>query len=221
MRTSAWEYTARARATRAFCPPDRVTPFSPISVPSPPGSCSKSAVRAHPLITSAYKVSSKRLPNKMFSRTVAFKIHGDCAHKAMRPLRVMNPSTGARSPTMAWMSPDLPLPTGPMIAVRHPRPGISTLNFFSSSTRSLSAGAGHFRWHSWKITAGPPWRGAASGRSGRSAAIRKDTRRLQATRASAMLDRTFGNMVRGKRRMLKTATPTKATSGVIVPWMST
>lgn len=43
----ALEYTARASATRAFCPPERVIPFSPISVKSPSSKINKSLSKAH------------------------------------------------------------------------------------------------------------------------------------------------------------------------------
>mmetsp|Transcript_18265 Transcript_18265/g.18339 ORF Transcript_18265/g.18339 Transcript_18265/m.18339 type:complete len:84 (+) Transcript_18265:2460-2711(+) len=43
---SAFRYTALARATRAFCPPDRLIPLSPISVSTPPGSTLISSSRA-------------------------------------------------------------------------------------------------------------------------------------------------------------------------------
>ncbi len=40
---SASAYTARASATRAFCPPDKLTPCCPISVRSPSAHCRKSS----------------------------------------------------------------------------------------------------------------------------------------------------------------------------------
>ena len=49
---SAPEYAARARETRAFCPPLRLMPFSPISVSSPFGSISRSGSRQHALTIS-------------------------------------------------------------------------------------------------------------------------------------------------------------------------
>mmetsp|Transcript_34519 Transcript_34519/g.100156 ORF Transcript_34519/g.100156 Transcript_34519/m.100156 type:complete len:85 (+) Transcript_34519:527-781(+) len=51
-RISAFAYTARARDTRCFWPPDRVTPFSPISVASPFGKASRSGVSWHARMTS-------------------------------------------------------------------------------------------------------------------------------------------------------------------------
>mmetsp|Transcript_35727 Transcript_35727/g.81978 ORF Transcript_35727/g.81978 Transcript_35727/m.81978 type:complete len:87 (-) Transcript_35727:1638-1898(-) len=51
---SAPEYTARAKDTRCFWPPERFTPFSPISVSSPLGRVCKSGSSAHALITASY-----------------------------------------------------------------------------------------------------------------------------------------------------------------------
>ena len=47
-------YAARASASRAFCPPDRLTPRSPISVASPAGSCAMSCARAQAATTVSY-----------------------------------------------------------------------------------------------------------------------------------------------------------------------
>mmetsp|Transcript_14646 Transcript_14646/g.43529 ORF Transcript_14646/g.43529 Transcript_14646/m.43529 type:complete len:129 (-) Transcript_14646:1293-1679(-) len=76
--TSARLYAARAMATRCFWPPEIVMPRSPISVPSPAGNCSKSSARQHARRTLWYHASSISEPNRMFSRTVEFKICGDC-----------------------------------------------------------------------------------------------------------------------------------------------
>mmetsp|Transcript_42270 Transcript_42270/g.85534 ORF Transcript_42270/g.85534 Transcript_42270/m.85534 type:complete len:292 (-) Transcript_42270:1615-2490(-) len=77
--TSGSAYTLRARPTRAFCPPDRLIPFSPISVLSPAGSVSKSGPRQQHSMTSRYLPSLKAFPNTTFSLRVAFMIHGCCA----------------------------------------------------------------------------------------------------------------------------------------------
>mmetsp|Transcript_64768 Transcript_64768/g.163033 ORF Transcript_64768/g.163033 Transcript_64768/m.163033 type:complete len:89 (+) Transcript_64768:2474-2740(+) len=55
---SAFAYTARARDTRCFCPPDRFTPFSPISVASPLGRASMSGSNWHAFTTLLYRSSS-------------------------------------------------------------------------------------------------------------------------------------------------------------------
>mmetsp|Transcript_64218 Transcript_64218/g.129084 ORF Transcript_64218/g.129084 Transcript_64218/m.129084 type:complete len:99 (-) Transcript_64218:89-385(-) len=70
--TSASAYTARAMATRCFCPPDRLMPFSPISVWSPSGSCCKSDVSAHASITEAYLSWLNGFPKRTLSLSVAF-----------------------------------------------------------------------------------------------------------------------------------------------------
>mmetsp|Transcript_56628 Transcript_56628/g.77191 ORF Transcript_56628/g.77191 Transcript_56628/m.77191 type:complete len:109 (+) Transcript_56628:2521-2847(+) len=54
MTTSLLAYTALARATRVFWPPERFNPRSPISVRSPPGSILMSGARAHASRTASY-----------------------------------------------------------------------------------------------------------------------------------------------------------------------
>ena len=48
------EYKALARLTLAFYPPDKLTPFSPISVASPAGNISRSLVNSQTLMHSLY-----------------------------------------------------------------------------------------------------------------------------------------------------------------------
>mmetsp|Transcript_12347 Transcript_12347/g.22061 ORF Transcript_12347/g.22061 Transcript_12347/m.22061 type:complete len:97 (+) Transcript_12347:2305-2595(+) len=73
--TSARWYTARARATRCFCPPLRLIPRSPISVWSPEGSWSRSGSRAQASSTARYQSGSCGAPKSTLSRSVAFWIH--------------------------------------------------------------------------------------------------------------------------------------------------
>ena len=56
--TSAAAYTARAMATRCFCPPESVTPRSPMMVASPPGRMSKSVWSCDALTQRAYFAAS-------------------------------------------------------------------------------------------------------------------------------------------------------------------
>mmetsp|Transcript_7147 Transcript_7147/g.16593 ORF Transcript_7147/g.16593 Transcript_7147/m.16593 type:complete len:260 (+) Transcript_7147:1756-2535(+) len=74
--TSDREYAARARLRRAFCPPDRVTPRSPISVRSPCLKLATSDARHVASSTRAYRSASRGSPNKMLSRTVALRTNG-------------------------------------------------------------------------------------------------------------------------------------------------
>ena len=72
---------ARATLTRAFCPPLRLMPLSPISVRSPSLRTSRSGSRQEALKDSSYATrtigSSYSLPKRTLSRNVALRIHGD------------------------------------------------------------------------------------------------------------------------------------------------
>mmetsp|Transcript_19610 Transcript_19610/g.28309 ORF Transcript_19610/g.28309 Transcript_19610/m.28309 type:complete len:97 (-) Transcript_19610:2274-2564(-) len=77
--TSARWYTARARATRCFWPPERLIPLSPISVMSPAGRMWRSGRRAQASSTTLYHSWSYGLPNRMLSRRVALRIQATWA----------------------------------------------------------------------------------------------------------------------------------------------
>mmetsp|Transcript_17840 Transcript_17840/g.55378 ORF Transcript_17840/g.55378 Transcript_17840/m.55378 type:complete len:500 (+) Transcript_17840:535-2034(+) len=114
-------YTARARATRCFCPPDRLMPRSPMAVKSDAESCLRSSISCDAMTVSMYHSSSKVWPKVMFSRTVAFWIHASCGTKAMGPLcTTRDPSVTSASPTIAETSVDLPEAVGPMTMVSLP-----------------------------------------------------------------------------------------------------
>mmetsp|Transcript_96394 Transcript_96394/g.297232 ORF Transcript_96394/g.297232 Transcript_96394/m.297232 type:complete len:361 (-) Transcript_96394:902-1984(-) len=76
--------TARARATRAFWPPDSVRPFSPISVASPAGRTFRSCPRAAASSAAEYLRSSSSsaassIPKRTFCRRVSLTTTGSCA----------------------------------------------------------------------------------------------------------------------------------------------
>mmetsp|Transcript_62188 Transcript_62188/g.85478 ORF Transcript_62188/g.85478 Transcript_62188/m.85478 type:complete len:174 (-) Transcript_62188:355-876(-) len=117
---SASAYTARAIATRCFCPPDRLMPFSPISVWSPAGRILRSSSRAQASRIASYLASSKGEPKRMLSLTVAFWIQATCAVYAMVPRVASVPDLGSTSPIIADSNPDFPEPVAPTTHVRDP-----------------------------------------------------------------------------------------------------
>mmetsp|Transcript_28169 Transcript_28169/g.81441 ORF Transcript_28169/g.81441 Transcript_28169/m.81441 type:complete len:82 (+) Transcript_28169:2320-2565(+) len=74
--TSGAAYTALASDTRCFCPPDIVTPLSPISVWSPAGHICRSGRKQHASRTRSYRPSLNSEPNSMFFRTVSLRMKG-------------------------------------------------------------------------------------------------------------------------------------------------
>ena len=118
--TSAAAYTALAIATLCFCPPESVTPRSPMMVPSPPGRISKSVLSCEALTHRSYFVASNGLPNKMFSRIVLFRIQACCATYATLPDTEKSPSTFGTKRFRADRNVDLPHPTLPITMVRDP-----------------------------------------------------------------------------------------------------
>ena len=78
--------TARARLTLAFYPPDRLIPFSPISVISPAGRISKSLINQHAFSVSKYLLLLYCKPNKILSFIVLFWIHAFYSTKLSDPL---------------------------------------------------------------------------------------------------------------------------------------
>mmetsp|Transcript_38462 Transcript_38462/g.115338 ORF Transcript_38462/g.115338 Transcript_38462/m.115338 type:complete len:97 (-) Transcript_38462:2456-2746(-) len=77
---SASLYTTRAMATRAFCPPLSVIPFSPISVISPSGNSRRSCSNAHVRIALRYLLSSNGSlvrPKTTLDLRVSFMTKGD------------------------------------------------------------------------------------------------------------------------------------------------
>mmetsp|Transcript_21038 Transcript_21038/g.49966 ORF Transcript_21038/g.49966 Transcript_21038/m.49966 type:complete len:244 (+) Transcript_21038:429-1160(+) len=135
--TSASWYAARANATRAFCPPLMLMPFSPISVMSPARSVSRSRSRQHTCKTWSYRWASKGAPSRMLSLRVPLKIHGCCPAYATLPDRVMLPLSFLISPRTAESSDDLPDPTFPV--TMHSSP-ISTWSVICFSAVTNSTG---------------------------------------------------------------------------------
>mmetsp|Transcript_16727 Transcript_16727/g.32515 ORF Transcript_16727/g.32515 Transcript_16727/m.32515 type:complete len:209 (-) Transcript_16727:1900-2526(-) len=132
--TSGFAYAALAKAKRAFCPPLRVTPLSPMIVFSRSWSCSKSDQRQHACKTSRKRFSSNGLPNVIFSSTVALIIQGAWGQYATETpgFRYSWPLTNASSPSNAATREDFPPPTGPTIATSWSR-WIFTLMFCKTS----------------------------------------------------------------------------------------
>ena len=80
-----FEYKALAKATLAFCPPDKFTPFSPIYVSTPfPNILISSSNEAYLIDYSSFCVSSSN-PNKMLDFIVPDRISGFCGTKAKLP----------------------------------------------------------------------------------------------------------------------------------------
>mmetsp|Transcript_26835 Transcript_26835/g.85375 ORF Transcript_26835/g.85375 Transcript_26835/m.85375 type:complete len:221 (+) Transcript_26835:278-940(+) len=119
--TSGCAYTARARLIRAFCPPETLTPRSPISVRSDAGRMARSETSAQARRVRLYRSSSKSDSKRMFSRTVRFMIKGSCVQSATAPLTTMVPATARMSPSIPDMSELLPSPIRPTIPTSSPR----------------------------------------------------------------------------------------------------
>mmetsp|Transcript_63064 Transcript_63064/g.150451 ORF Transcript_63064/g.150451 Transcript_63064/m.150451 type:complete len:203 (-) Transcript_63064:1399-2007(-) len=105
---------------RCFCPPERFTPRSPISVWSPAGRRSRSARSAHASTTLSYLAWSKTAPKRMLSRTLAFWIHACCGTYPTVVGARIAPERVRASPRSAARSVDFPHPTGPTTAVSVP-----------------------------------------------------------------------------------------------------
>mmetsp|Transcript_12052 Transcript_12052/g.29439 ORF Transcript_12052/g.29439 Transcript_12052/m.29439 type:complete len:282 (-) Transcript_12052:289-1134(-) len=111
------EYTARASDTRCFCPPDSVTPRSPISVMSPAARRSMSVRRQHASRTLPYRTGSYAFPNSMLSRRVAFSMNATwLAYATSPPTSIVVRGEMAISPMMAFIIVLFPPPTGPTTA---------------------------------------------------------------------------------------------------------
>eukprot|EP00964_Phaeocystis_antarctica_P078470 scaffold48809_cov75-Phaeocystis_antarctica.AAC.2 len=89
-------YAARASATRCFCPPDRVTPRSPMIVWSACGNAARSCRRLHASRTVKKRAASQGRPKTTLSRSDMFCTHGTCAQKAI-------PSAGSRGTPWQWV----------------------------------------------------------------------------------------------------------------------
>ena len=76
---------ALASANRAFCPPDKVMPFSPIIVWSPSDSISKSLSKHDSYTALSYWEPLKGLPKVMLFFTVYENIIGYCSTKDTLP----------------------------------------------------------------------------------------------------------------------------------------
>ena len=107
--TGAERMSARAMATRCFCPPDSVTPRSPTAVSNPAGKAS--AVSSRQATRDAARTdasSSDASPIAMFSRIVRENRNGSCSTMAMLRRRY--------AVSMSRMS------TPPMRMLPHPSP---------------------------------------------------------------------------------------------------
>ena len=70
---------ARAMATRCFCPPESITPFSPTIVSSPCGNCCKSLlIREMWIARSSSSSVRSALLMRTFSRSVWLNRKVDC-----------------------------------------------------------------------------------------------------------------------------------------------
>ena len=69
-------YIVLAKEIRTFWPPDKLIPFSPISVRSFPSKVSKSSLNWHKFRTLLYLTSSKGKENNMLFLIVSFCIQG-------------------------------------------------------------------------------------------------------------------------------------------------
>mmetsp|Transcript_47532 Transcript_47532/g.101654 ORF Transcript_47532/g.101654 Transcript_47532/m.101654 type:complete len:205 (+) Transcript_47532:2282-2896(+) len=113
-------YNARAIATRCCWPPLRVTPRSPISVSSPPGSCFKSSVRQAARTTWSNCALSNGRPITILCLNVPLTINAfwgtypiSCSTFAL-PLSIL------RSPRIAEKNELFPQPTFPTIPTELP-----------------------------------------------------------------------------------------------------
>eukprot|EP00160_Parvularia_atlantis_P008204 Unigene17459_Nuclearia_a/m.51067 Unigene17459_Nuclearia_a/g.51067 ORF Unigene17459_Nuclearia_a/g.51067 Unigene17459_Nuclearia_a/m.51067 type:complete len:342 (+) Unigene17459_Nuclearia_a:351-1376(+) len=115
-------YSARARASRARCPPLKLMPLPPISVRSPSGIAATSGPSAHASSTASRRVRSSGRPKSTLSRSVPLTIHGSCVTYATEPscspsTQATEPSISSRSPSIARSSAVLPAPTAPTTTV--------------------------------------------------------------------------------------------------------
>mmetsp|Transcript_25375 Transcript_25375/g.61396 ORF Transcript_25375/g.61396 Transcript_25375/m.61396 type:complete len:205 (-) Transcript_25375:116-730(-) len=108
-------YSARAMATRCCWPPLRVTPLSPISVSSPPGSCFKSSVRHAARTTESNWILSKFRPITMLCIKVPLTMNAFCGTYPMSCSTLALPFNIFRSPRMAEKKELFPHPTLPTI----------------------------------------------------------------------------------------------------------
>mmetsp|Transcript_66312 Transcript_66312/g.158217 ORF Transcript_66312/g.158217 Transcript_66312/m.158217 type:complete len:216 (-) Transcript_66312:882-1529(-) len=202
---SGFAYTARARATRCFCPPERLMPRSPMAVWSPSGNTSRSERRAQASRTASYRSSwSIAAELVILSRNVALRIQAFCAQYPTVPVRHTLPSSGAMgsSPNMAYNNPDFPAPVFPRITISSP---VFTEMSTSSSRTVLSGQANLEDFSSRAVPAlAAPGRGATSGER------RKASMRSLATAASMKKRAIIGMAPRGKERMLKRLNAVKA-----------
>ena len=162
--------SARARATRCRCPPDSVSPRSPITVCQPSGNAATSS--ATPAVTKAAPTRSSARPSRpsvTLSRIRREKRNASCGTQASversRPrgsVRTSSPPTntvargGSHSRASTRPSVDLPVPVGPTTATSSPgrtskltsrstggRPGyanVSRLNRIDAGSDAASAG---------------------------------------------------------------------------------
>mmetsp|Transcript_18363 Transcript_18363/g.52568 ORF Transcript_18363/g.52568 Transcript_18363/m.52568 type:complete len:351 (+) Transcript_18363:2088-3140(+) len=120
-------YAARARATRARCPPESRMPWEPIITMSAPGKVSRSGVSAAAWSAWKYFFWSKVACITTFSRKVPSKIQGTCEQKASLPesasghVTTASSLAGKSSPNKVCKSAVLPEATEPITATSSPR----------------------------------------------------------------------------------------------------
>mmetsp|Transcript_43922 Transcript_43922/g.110223 ORF Transcript_43922/g.110223 Transcript_43922/m.110223 type:complete len:331 (+) Transcript_43922:1971-2963(+) len=156
--TSACAYTALASATRCFWPPDRLMPFSPISVSSPAASALRSCVSPHADRVAWYSSGSSGRPARTLSRRILFWIHGSWLVYATVPCTDTSPLVLMDSPRMDCSSVLLPLPTSPTTTTSSPAFTVKSASFRAG----LSASSDHVKLALETCTAGMP--GSAHGR---------------------------------------------------------
>ena len=137
---SGFEYIVLAKDTLTFCPPDKFTPFSPISVKSFPSKLSKSYFNWHFCKTSSYLWGSYFLKNKILFLIVSFCIHGIWAAYPIVPL-IWIPSqsfgfNNIRQFNIACNKEDFPLPTSPIIP--NISPGLISILIFFKVTSNFT-----------------------------------------------------------------------------------
>lgn len=131
---SLFEYKALAKLTLAFCPPDKLIPFYPITVFIPSANCLMSSCKHEYLIAkSSCSLSNGRVV-KMFSSMFRLIIHDFCGTNAKDPsmnISALDSGKAFISPRIEYKRLDFPLPMLPRMMVSFPFL-IERLRFFSA-----------------------------------------------------------------------------------------
>ena len=139
-------------ASLAFCPPDKFTPFSPISVWSPWGKINKSCSSWHIFIILLYFSLSIGLKNSIFCSIVSFNIQAFWETKLIFPDIFIFPFKSSLLITAKLFIMELskqvfPLPTSPIIPICSPF-FILKLILVNKVTSSSSSGYKFFSFES-------------------------------------------------------------------------